>query len=655
MKDQPHNIGLLISNPLDRRLLSDFLQESGYAVCTAGPQEDCLEKLKPVSLVIADEALARALGRKLMDLRWHSGVAFLPMLIILPRKADSSPWLRAGFNDVLRFPITKAELSARLDVFMRLREQTSEQYRDLFENALIGIYRSTPEGRLLLANSALVQMLGYSSFKELSELSLEEVEIVPREARAAFKSRIEAEGKIVGVESCWNRRDGSCLFVRETARVIRDDAGKVLYYEGTVEDVSERKRVEQERDRLLASEQAARVEAETANRAKDEFLANLSHELRTPLTSILGWSRMLRTGKYDEAVSNRALETIERNARSQAQIIEDILDVSRIITGKLKLDVRPVELEPVVQAAIDAVRPAAEAKSIHISASFDPKANLVLGDPTRLQQVVWNLVSNSTKFTPPGGRVEVRLERVNSHARITVADTGKGISPRFLPFVFDRFRQADGTSTREHGGLGLGLAIARHLVELQGGTIQADSPGEGQGATFTVNIPLISTRAGAAGPEGADEQAVDYFPLDCPPTLRGLRLLLVDDEVDTLEMLAIALRQCEASVATARSAEEALRLLRQARPDVLISDIGMPGEDGHALIRKVRALEREMGWQTIPSVALTAFAAKEDRMLSLSTGFQTHLSKPVYIEELIAVLEKLAGRDNGRARSEDAG
>src|SRR5215213_1372811 len=401
MKQRPrHTVGLLIANPVDRHLLADFLREQGHAACAAGPPDDCLEKLGPVSLVIADEPIARAFGADLMNLRWQSGVAFLPMLIVLSQRADSAPWLRAGFNDVLRFPITKAELSARLSVFLRLREQSAEHYRDVFENALIGIYRSTPEGRLLLANPALVAMLGYSSFDELAGLRLEESGIVPAEARASFKQKVESEGQIVGVESRWNRRDGSPVLVRETARAVRDDYGQVIYYEGTVEDVTERKRIEEERDRLLASEQAARVEAETANRAKDEFLANLSHELRTPLTSILGWSRMLRSGKYDETIHNRALETIERNAKSQAQIIEDILDVSRIITGKLKLDVRPVELGPVIQAAIDAVRPAADAKGIHIRAVFDPQADLVLGDPTRLQQVVWNLVSNATKFTP---------------------------------------------------------------------------------------------------------------------------------------------------------------------------------------------------------------------------------------------------------------
>ncbi|HVF92491.1 MAG TPA: PAS domain-containing sensor histidine kinase, partial [Blastocatellia bacterium] len=388
MEQRPHHtVGLLIANPVDRHLLADFLRELGHAVCAAGPPDDCFEKLGQVSLVITDEAIARAYGKGLMDLRWQSGVAFLPMLMILPQRADSAAWLRAGFNDVLRFPITKAELSARLSVFLRLREQWAEHYRDVFENALIGIYRSTPEGRLLMANPALVRMLGYASFDELAGMSLEESNIVPREARSSFKEKVEAEGQVVGVESRWHKRDGSAVFVRETARAVRDDQGKVIYYEGTVEDVTERKRIEEERDRLLASEQAARVEAETANRAKDEFLANLSHELRTPLTSILGWSRMLRTGKYEEPIYNRALETIERNAKSQAQIIEDILDVSRIITGKLKLDVRPVELQPIIQAAIDAVRPAAEAKEIHIRADFDPQAGLVLGDPTRLQQV----------------------------------------------------------------------------------------------------------------------------------------------------------------------------------------------------------------------------------------------------------------------------
>ena len=652
MENQTHTIGLLIANAVDRRLLIDFLQELGHTVYAVCPQDTSLEKFERVSVVICDEARARAFGKGLMNLKWQSGIAFLPLLIILPQRADSAFWLRAGFNDVLRFPITKAELSARLSAFLRLREQSAEHYRDVFENALIGIYRSTPEGRLLLANPALIQMLGYSSFQELTDVSLEECDIVPGEARSAFKRRIEVEGQIVGVESCWNRRDGSSLFVRETARAIRDDSGKIIYYEGTVEDVTERKRIEQERDRFLASEQAARVEAEAANRAKDEFLANLSHELRTPLTSILGWSRMLRTGKYDETVFNRALETIERNAKSQAQIIEDILDVSRIITGKLKLEVRPVELEPVIQAAIDAVRPAADAKDISIRAAFDPEANLVLGDPTRLQQVVWNLVSNAAKFTPSGGRIDVRLGRVAASACITVSDTGKGISSKFLPFVFDRFRQADGTSTREHGGLGLGLAIARHLVELQGGTIRAESPGDGLGATFTIDIPLIVTSANQADSDHMNEAAENYISQNCPPSLEGLRLLIVDDEADTLEMLTLALERCEASVAVARSAGTALEALERVRPDVLISDIGMPGEDGYVLIEKVRALEKAREWQPVPCIALTAFASKEDRMRVLSAGFQMHLAKPIELDELIAVIENLTNISRKHAQRE---
>jgi PAS domain S-box-containing protein len=633
-------IGLFITNSVDRRLVAGFLEQSGHTICAATPDDDCLEKMEAASLVITDEAAARALGKRLIGLRRRSGAAYLPLLVLLPQSADSAAWLRAGFDDVLRFPITRAEMAARVTVFLRLRDHSAEHYRDLFENALIGIYRTTPEGRILMANPALVRMLGYPSFEELARQNLEEGVIVSKQSRSGFKQRVESEGQVVGAESSWARQDGSALFVRETARAILDESGKALFYEGTVEDITERKRAEQERDELLSRERAARAEAETANRAKDEFLATVSHELRTPLNSMLGWARMLRGAQLDEPTFKRGLETIERNARSQAQIIEDILDVSRIVTGKLKLEVRPVELEPIIQAAMDASRPAAEAKGIQIRARFDTEAGPVLGDPIRLQQVLWNLISNAVKFTPKGGRVDIWLARADSYAQIGVADTGRGINRDFLPYVFDRFRQADSSSTRQYGGLGLGLAIARHLVEMHGGTIQVESPGDGQGATFTVEIPLMSARTDATGLKPAPYLMKDEASSICPPELRGLRVAVVDDDADTLEMITTALEQCEMIVTTARSAEEVIEALRRMKPDVLISDIGMPGEDGYALIKRVKDLERDRRW-SIPAIALTAFASDEDRERALSSGFQAHLAKPVHLDELITAIAAL--------------
>ncbi|HYE66373.1 MAG TPA: ATP-binding protein, partial [Pyrinomonadaceae bacterium] len=387
-------------------------------------------------------------------------------------------------------------------------------------------------------------------------------------------------------------------------------------------------------------------EAQRANRIKDDFLATLSHELRTPMTAVLGWTQLLISGQLDEATTLRAIETIHRNARAQSQIIEDILDVSRIITGKLRLNVRPVKLASVIEAAIDSVRPAAEAKSIQLKSVLGPEMDLISGDPDRLQQVIWNLLSNAVKFTPGGGLVEVQLSRVDACAQVRVKDTGVGIKQEFLPYVFDRFRQADSSTTRLHGGLGLGLAIVRHLVELHGGTVQAESEGVGRGVTFTINLPLSVHKEGtntAGEAKTASPVAESDHVVDASPNLEGVRVLLVDDEPDQLDFLATALKQYGAEVHAVASAAEALSLFEQARPDVLVSDIGMPGEDGYWLIRKVRALEsgRE---NRIPAVALTAYARAEDRMRALLAGFQLHVPKPVEPVELAAVVANLAGR-----------
>jgi PAS domain S-box-containing protein len=409
----------------------------------------------------------------------------------------------------------------------------------------------------------------------------------------------------------------------------------------------ERKRIEEERAQLLISERRARQEAETANRTKDEFLGTLSHELRTPLTAILGWARMLSAGQLDETNKQRALETIERNARTQSQLIEDILDVSRVISGKLRLEVRPLDLTAVIEAAVDTALPAADAKGIRIQRVLDSGASMVSGDSTRLQQVVWNLLSNAIKFTPKGGRVQIRLERINSHVEIVVSDTGQGMTSDILPYIFERFRQADSTSTRAHGGLGLGLAIVRHLVELHGGMVEAESAGAGQGSTFTVRLPLIAMRSVEYSSRRNEERvhptASSGVPFDCPPVLKDLHVLVVDDEEDTRLFVTTVLEQCGARVTTARSAAEALVMLKELRPDVLVSDLGMPEEDGYSLIKKVRALPVEDGGRT-PAAALTAYARVEDRMKVLRSGFQIHLPKPIEPAELVTVVANLTGR-----------
>ena len=387
---------------------------------------------------------------------------------------------------------------------------------------------------------------------------------------------------------------------------------------------------------LLAREQRARAEAEAANRVKDEFLATLSHELRTPLNAVLGWAITLRGGRLDAATTVRALEAIERNARAQSQLIEDLLDISRIVTGKLRLDVRPVEPAAVIEAALDAVRPAAESRSIALETALEPQREPVYADPDRLQQVVWNLLTNAIKFTPPGGLVEVRLERVGASVEIVVQDTGQGIPADLLPYIFDRFRQADRSSTRSQGGLGIGLALVRHLVELQGGTVTAASDGPSKGSTFRVRLPLL-----ARGPETAARRLGRPMSTASPlGSLSGIRVLVVEDELDTLELFEGILATGGAEVRRATSAAEALAILAAWRVDVIVSDIEMPHEDGHAFIRRVRALPSEQGGAT-PAVAVTAYGSFDDRVRALAAGFQTHLPKPVEPAELVAIVASL--------------
>jgi PAS domain S-box-containing protein len=392
--------------------------------------------------------------------------------------------------------------------------------------------------------------------------------------------------------------------------------------------------------RLLERESTARASAEESNRLKDEFLATVSHELRTPLTAILGWSRMLQGTPLESDMAARAIETIKRNAKAQARIIDDILDVSRIITGNLYLELHPIEIAPVLESAINVVRPTAEAKGIQIEVDFEEEPAVVPGDANRLQQVFWNLLSNAVKFTPAGGKVTVHLRQVDSKVEMEVADTGQGIAAEFLPFVFDRFRQADSTSTRQHGGLGLGLAIARHLIEILGGSIEARSRGEGQGATFTMRLPLIgsvveSPDALMTAASSVDEEAEGRERLKAQQILSGLHVLIVDDDRDTLDLLSAALTQRSARVTTASSAAEALRALKFFRPDVLISDIAMPDEDGYELIQKVIALDT---LPAIPAIAITAYAKQEDKERALAAGFQRYLSKPVELGEFIAAV-----------------
>ncbi len=435
---------------------------------------------------------------------------------------------------------------------------------------------------------------------------------------------------------------------------FRDTTGQIVLWFGTNTDVTEQRRIVEERDELLASERAARADAEHAGRLKDEFLATLSHELRTPLNAILGWTHILRRHNRHDAELTEGLSVVERNARMQAQLIEDLLDMSRIISGKLRLDVQEVDLVEVTNAAIESLIPAAEAKGIQFERTLDARAGPVRGDASRLQQVVWNLLSNAIKFTQKNGTVQVGLRRGDGCAEISVSDSGSGINPEFLPYVFERFRQADASTTRAHRGLGLGLAIVKNLVELHGGKVRARSSGENMGATFEVELPLMPQRVADTNRAiGDDLVALSAGVADCPvdaEVLRGVSVLVIDDEEDARRLVSRVLEECNATVVQAASAAEAREILRHARPTVLVSDIGMPNEDGYEFIRKLRLLPDDQGGNT-PAAALTAFARPEYRARALRAGYQSHLSKPIEASELLAVVASLSGRASEKVSS----
>ena len=466
---------------------------------------------------------------------------------------------------------------------------------------------------------------------------VDDPDIVRREAaaseglRGAFGFPITLGNKVSGVIEFFSTAPGE--YDDEFLQMVGNIGNQIGQF-------TERRRAQQESEEMFKRERAARAEAEKANRLKDEFLATLSHELRTPLNAVIGWSRMLGSGRLDRESSKHALEVIERNAWAQKQIIEDILDVSRVITGKLQLNLGPVDLVAVVDAALDAVRPAIEAKDIKIQTIIDAGLRMVSGDADRLQQVVWNVLSNAAKFTPSGGEVEISVSQTPAHVLIEVKDSGPGIDPVFLPHVFERFRQADGSTTRTHGGLGLGLAIVRHLAELHGGTIAVTNREDRSGAISPIRLPLPS---GELRQEALLNAAAIFRDAQSErPDLNGLRLLLVDDETDTLDLISVELAQYGAVVTAVPNAAEALTAIQTSEFDLLVSDIGMPNMDGYELIRQIRSTAGAN--QRIPAVALTAYARVQDRMRAILAGFSTHITKPVEANELITVVASLAGR-----------
>ncbi len=558
-------------------------------------------------------------------LSWAAGGVYLGWVVGLGTTG-------AGFID--RYLATDFELASALSE----RESRLQSYFDL---SLVGTAILSPEGALLEVNEELCRILGYD--RESLLRARWSVLIPPADAaidRTQLDAALHADPSAAVHERALLRRDGSRIDAIISVRGLPGPLGPADHLIVVVQDVTARRQAEREREEALVREQAARRDAETASRAKDDFLAIASHELRTPLTPILGWTPMLRAGWLDAEQQARAYASIERSGRSLAQLIGDLLDVSRIVSGKLRLAVRPTEVGPIVEAALESMHPAADAKGVHLDLHLTGGHARVSGDPDRLQQVVWNLVSNAIKFTESGGRVRIDVESAGGYVEIRVRDTGRGIEFDLLPHVFQRFWQADTAVTRRHGGLGLGLAIVRHLVELHGGTVAAESGGIGRGALFTVRLPAIAAAGrGAGGPTGPVIGALR--------TLAGVRVLVVDDEADAQEVARTALELCGVEVRTAGSAMQALEVLECWVPTVLVSDIAMPNEDGYALIRRVRAHEAAHGGH-VPALAFTALARAEDRTRVLAAGFDGYVTKPIDPVQLIdAVAGAAAGPGSG--------
>ena len=627
-----------------RYAITRTLQQAGFAVKEAATGKEALRLAAQLpDLIILDVKLPDMSGFQVCEtIKANPDTFSIPILHLSAKyvsSEDKVQGLDSGADAYLVQPVEPIELIATVKALLRIKQaeeiakSVAQQWNTTFDSISDGVCLLDSEGKILRCNQAIIDLFN-NLCRDLVDQSFSEI----AESFFDFNQRDE----LTKIQYTDIRK---VLELKSVNRWFRVTADPVINKRGVctgsvyiLSDITERKSLEE-------TLQKRAEELQQANRIKDEFLATLSHELRTPLNSMLGWARLLRTRKFDQATTTRALETIERNANVQSQLIEDILDVSRIITGKHRLNIRPVELRAVIEAAINAVRPAADAKEIELNTVLAASNHVILGDADRLQQILWNLLSNAIKFTPNHGRVEVRLEYINSEVEIQVSDTGRGINPNFLPYVFDRFRQADGTTTRTHTGLGLGLAIVRHLVELHGGTVYATSLGEGLGATFTVKLPLANNLL-VEGVANKDDLEVIRLPEDSTVKnalmLQDVQILLIDDQLDSLDFLAAGLEEYGAVMTTATSADEALKALKNLQLDVLISDIGMPEVDGYELIYQVRNLEGDN--QRIPAIALTAYAREEDRNHAIAAGFQNHVPKPVDLNGLVKVVASLTKR-----------
>lgn len=686
MQPEPKVNILLVDDKLENLLaLEAILERLGANLVRATTGEDALRCLlnQDFAVILLDVQMPGMDGFETATMIRSRGRSRQTPIIFLTAFSSSDQMLFKGYAlgavDYLLKPVESDILLSKVTVFVELFKKTQavqrqaaqltamnaelrqseERFRCLSTCSPVGIFETDTEGRCKYTNPRYQSICGLSAAESVHTKWLESVHPEDRDRAVASWNEYIQKGGDYSEEFQFQTTDGNCRWVQVRSSPMLSTQGELLGYVGTLEDITARKQAEDIRAQVIR-EQTARQEAEATNRMKDEFLAVLSHELRTPLTAMLGWSKILRAKKLDAKATARALEAIERNANTQVQLIEDILDVSRIIRGKLRLNLCAVNLVSVIEAALEVVRPLADTKDIELHTALDTTLGSVGGDPARLQQIVWNLLTNAIKFTPQGGKVEIHLigkqqelpaqEKQKSstalhlnlpkssiYAQIQVIDTGIGIVQDFLPKVFERFRQADSTTTRSHNGLGLGLAIVRHLVELHGGIITADSPGEGQGAIFTVQLPLIGSV------EKTVNQPKDENSLNGSASLKGIKVLIADQEIDTCNSLVYLLEEYGAIANAATSTETALALLEQSQPDILISDLEMAEQDGYTLIQKLRTLEAQQGIN-IPAIALTAFSPENDQIPPLQAGFKEHLTKPLepnkLINTVISLLQK---------------
>jgi len=627
------------------------LKQAGYREIEASTGEEALRAVREESpsLVLCDVNLPDMSGIevcrtiKAEPLTRSLPVVQISATFVTPH--DQLSGLEGGAEIYLTEPIEALELTTVVKVLLRLHSterglvQSEARWRSFVDSNIIGVVICRND-RIVEANDSFLDLIGYTRHDVADPGIMWPAVTAPESLERSRTASVDLRrrGNIAPFEKQYLRKDGTRVWAMVGAAAISDTDDRWMAF---VLDISDRKHAAVEREAAYQREHAARTQAEEATRLKDEFLANLSHELRTPMNAIIGWTHLLKSGRLDEAQRQRAMESIDRGARSQAKLIEDLLDVSRIVSGKLSLTMTPVDLRAVLSGALDSQRPAAQAKNIRLDMAAAPDC-AVTGDVGRLQQVFLNILSNALKFTPAGGQVSVTLESTPDNARVSITDSGEGIAPEFLPYVFDRFRQADGTSTRNHMGLGLGLAIVKHVVEMHGGTAAAKSEGAGKGATFIVTLPLAGEVEGKPRGPLADRMPGGQVP----QTALGVRVLVVEDDIETRDILSAILDRAGFSYRVATRASEALTVLDDWQPDVIVSDIGMPDMDGYAFLRELRARPAAEGGH-IPALALSAFARNEDRELALRSGYQAHIAKPVEPADLVKAIATLTGHQVG--------